>query len=56
MPFPCSQPVGLTVDKDNNIWIAADWAGYFLVFNPQSKTFIKNISLPNWPSEEHLVQ
>ena len=50
MPFPCSQPVGLTVDKDNNIWIAADWAGYFLVFNPQSKTFIKNISLPNWPS------
>ena len=21
-----------------------------MVFNPQSKTFIKNISLPNWPS------
>src|SRR3954453_1543525 len=50
IPFPCSQPVGLTIDKNNNIWIAADWAGYFLVFNSQSKTFIKNISLPNWPS------
>ncbi|MBA3749844.1 MAG: hypothetical protein H0X03_02940 [Nitrosopumilus sp.] len=46
IPFPCSQPVGLTFDKDNNIWIAANWAGHFLVFNPQNNTFIKNISLP----------
>jgi len=51
IPFPCSQPVGLTADKDNNIWIAADWAGYLLVFNPQTNTFIKNISLPNWVSQ-----
>jgi|tagenome__1003787_1003787.scaffolds.fasta_scaffold20954396_3 virginiamycin B lyase len=50
IPFPCSQPVGLTMDKNNNLWIAADWAGYFFVFNPQSETFIKHISLPNWPS------
>ena len=39
IPFPCSQPVGLTTDKNNNIWIAADWSGYLLVFNPQTKTF-----------------
>ncbi len=32
IPIPCSQPVGLTVDKNDNIWIAAVWAGYLLVF------------------------
>ena len=51
VPFPCSQPVGLTVDKDNNIWIASVWNGNILVFNPQSNTFIKNISIPNWHTE-----
>ena len=29
IPFPCSQPVGLTADKNNNIWIAANWIGRF---------------------------
>ncbi|HET6589559.1 MAG TPA: hypothetical protein VFG45_05285 [Candidatus Nitrosocosmicus sp.] len=48
LPFPCSQPVGLTVDNSNNIWIAANWIGRFLVFDPSTKTFIKNISIPNW--------
>ena len=31
IPFQCSQPVGLTADKNNNIWIAANWIGRFLV-------------------------
>lgn len=48
LPFPCSQPVGLTVDNNNDIWIAANWIGYFLVFDPLTNTFIKNISIPNW--------
>jgi len=52
IPISCSQPVGLTVDKDNNIWIAADWAGYLLVFNPLSNTFVKSIKLPNWNSTD----
>ena len=52
IPISCSQPVGLTVDKDNNIWIAADWAGYLLVFNPLSNTFVKSINLPNWNSTD----
>jgi virginiamycin B lyase len=52
IPISCSQPVGLTVDKDNNIWIAADWAGYLLVFNPLSNTFVKSIKIPNWNSTD----
>src|SRR6476469_3135847 len=52
IPISCSQPVGLTVDKNNNIWIAADWAGYLLVFNPLSNTFVKSIKLPNWNSTD----
>ena len=52
IPISCSQPVGLTVDKDNNIWIAAGWAGYLLVFNPLSNTFVKSIKIPNWNSTD----
>ena len=52
IPISCSQPVGLTVDKDNNVWIAADWAGYLLVFNPLTNTFVKSIKLPNWNSTD----
>ena len=48
IPFPCSQPVGLTADKNNNIWIAANWIGRFLVFDTSTNNFIKNISIPNW--------
>jgi virginiamycin B lyase len=51
IPFPCSQPVGLTVDKNNNIWIAANWIGRFLVFDSSTNTFVKNISIPNWNPE-----
>lgn len=46
LPFPCSQPLGLAVDKDNNIWIAANWIGRFLVFETSTNTFVKNISIP----------
>ena len=47
IPISFSQPVGLTVDKDNNIWIAADLTGYVLVFNPLTNTFVKSIKLSN---------
>jgi virginiamycin B lyase len=50
VPISCSQPVGLAVDKDNNLWIAADRAGYLLVFNQSSNTFSKTVPLPNWHS------
>ncbi|MGN6348111.1 MAG: Vgb family protein [Candidatus Nitrosocosmicus sp.] len=50
VPISCSQPVGLVVDKDNNLWVAADWAGYLLVFNQSSNTFSKTVPLPNWHS------
>ena len=43
--------MGLSIDKNNNIWIASVLQGYLLVFNPQSNTFIENISLPNLHSE-----
>ena len=37
LPTDCSQPLGLTVDKDNNIWIASGKTGSLLVFNPAIK-------------------
>jgi virginiamycin B lyase len=50
IPISCSQPVGLAVDKNNNLWIAADWSGDLLVFNTSSNTFAKTIPIPNWHS------
>ena len=47
IPSTCSQPLGLAVDISNKIWIAANWAGLFLIFDPFSNTFIKNVSLPD---------
>jgi len=47
IPLPCSQPVGLTVDDENNVWIAASWTGNLLIFDSESKNFTRNISLPN---------
>lgn len=46
IPSTCSQPLGLAVDSSNKIWIAANWAGLFLIFDPSSNTFVNNISLP----------
>lgn len=51
LPMSCSQPVGLAIDNTNNIWIAAVWTGQLLVFDSQSNSFVKNISLPNWLSQ-----
>lgn len=48
LPVPCSQPVGLAIDNNNNVWIAAVWAGQLLVFDSQSNTLLKNITLPDW--------
>ncbi len=48
LPMSCSQPVGLAIDHRNDVWIAAVWSGYLLVFDSQSNNFIKNITLPNW--------
>lgn len=47
IPSNCSQPLGLAVDGSNKVWIAANWAGLFLIFDPSSNTFINNISLPD---------
>lgn len=49
IPTSCSQPVGLAIDNENNVWVAAGWSGYLWVFNSESKNFIRNVSLPNWP-------
>lgn len=47
-PILCSQPVGITVDKDNNIWIASGKSGTLFVFNPSTQQFVKTIKIPNW--------
>ncbi len=47
-PILCYQPVGLTVDKDNNIWIASGKSGNILMFDPKNNTFVKTIQIPNW--------
>ncbi len=51
-PILCSQPVGLAVDKDNNIWIASGKSGNLLIFNTQTQKFDKIINIPNWPKQE----
>jgi virginiamycin B lyase len=51
-PILCSQPVGLAIDKDNNIWIASGKSGNLLIFNTQTQKFDKIIKIPNWPNQE----
>ncbi|MGD9671895.1 MAG: hypothetical protein AB7U98_00275 [Candidatus Nitrosocosmicus sp.] len=49
LPVSCSQPLGLAVDKSNNIWIASGKTGNLYVFDPQSNEFNNTIPIPNWP-------
>jgi virginiamycin B lyase len=61
LPFPCSQPVGITVQQqevngsntENNqrIWIAATWMGYLVIFDPNSQSFSDFIEIPNWKTK-----
>lgn len=61
LPFPCSQPVGITVQQqevngsntENNqrIWIAATWIGYLVIFDPNSQSFSDFIKIPNWKTK-----
>lgn len=60
MPFPCSQPVGITVhqeQQENNktgpskVWIAATWIGYLVVFDPDAQRFTDFIEIPNWKTK-----
>jgi virginiamycin B lyase len=44
----CSQPVGIAVDNNDKIWIAATWVGYLVVFDPDLKSFVDFIEIPNW--------
>lgn len=51
-PILCSQPVGLAIDRDNNIWIASGKSGNLLIFDTQTQKFDKIIKIPNWPKQE----
>ena len=51
LPYDCSQPLGLAVDKNNNLWIAATWSGYLMVFDPESKSFVDSIEIPGWKTK-----
>jgi len=55
IPVQCSQPVGLAVDKDNNIWIASGKLGSLLVFNTKTLEFDKIIKIPNWPEQTRII-
>ena len=55
IPVKCSQPVGLTVDKDNNIWIASGKLGSLIVFNTKTLEFDKIIKIPNWPEQTRII-
>ncbi|MDR4489791.1 MAG: hypothetical protein R2685_02665 [Candidatus Nitrosocosmicus sp.] len=51
-PIPCAQPLGLAVDKNNDIWIASGKTGNLFVFDSKSNTFNKTIPIPNWPIDK----
>ena len=55
IPVECSQPVGLIVDKDNDIWIASGKLGSLLVFNTKTLEFDKIIKIPNWPEQKRVI-
>lgn len=48
IPFACAQPVGIAVDSQGKVWIAATWTGNLLVFDPASESFVDFIQIPNW--------
>jgi virginiamycin B lyase len=50
-PILCSQPVALTVDKDDKIWVASGKSGTIQVFDPKSEKFEQVIKIPNWPNQ-----
>lgn len=54
IPFICAQPVGIAVDAQDKVWIAATWPGDLLVFDPASKSFVKFIQIPNWKTRGEL--
>jgi len=54
-PILCSQPVGIAVDKDNNIWIASGKSGTLMQFNPSTEKFVKIIRIPNWPEQNRNI-
>ena len=51
IPYPCSQPVGIAIDKNDNAWIAATWMGHLIVFDPKKNYFSKFIEIPNWKTK-----
>ena len=53
--FSVAKPVGIAVDKDNNIWIASGKLGSLLVFNTKTLEFDKIIKIPNWPEQKRII-
>jgi virginiamycin B lyase len=51
IPFACTQPVGIAVDGQEKVWVAATWTGHLLVFDPTSESFIKFIQIPDWKTK-----
>jgi virginiamycin B lyase len=51
IPFSCAQPVGIAVDSQGQVWVAATWTGHLLVFDPVSETFAKVIEIPDWKTK-----
>ena len=54
-PILCNQPVGLTVDQENNIWIASGKSGTLLVFNTKTLQFDKIIKIPSWQDQKRNI-
>jgi virginiamycin B lyase len=55
LPVQCSQPVGLAVDRDNNIWVASGKSGSLFVFNTTTLEFDKIIKIPNWIEQTRII-
>jgi virginiamycin B lyase len=51
IPLTCSQPVGITVDRNNKIWFVATWSGYLVAFDPDLLQFVDFIEIPNWKTK-----
>jgi virginiamycin B lyase len=55
IPVQCSQPVGLAVDNNNNVWVASGKLGSLLVFDTKTLEFDKIIKIPNWLEQTRIM-
>jgi virginiamycin B lyase len=51
IPAFCSLPLGIVIDRDDNVWFASTRQGNIVKFNPRIQEF-REFQIPQWPPRE----